>query len=83
VCVCERERETSPYSVCVVCVCEMSAELLVELGEDPPTAQLGQLKLATIEDQQWPNDESTLSKSGETHLLAMRRSIGLTLSLMG
>lgn len=41
----------------------MSSELLVELGEDPATAQLGQLKLATIEDQQWPADESTLSKS--------------------
>lgn len=42
----------------------MSSELLVDLGEDPAT-QLGQLKLATIEDQQWPADESTLSKSGE------------------
>ncbi|KAM7365243.1 hypothetical protein PAMP_016188 [Pampus punctatissimus] len=41
----------------------MSSELLVELGEDPTAAQLGQLKLATIEDQQWPADESTLSKS--------------------
>uniref|UniRef100_A0A8C2X9A9 Rho GTPase activating protein 1 n=1 Tax=Cyclopterus lumpus TaxID=8103 RepID=A0A8C2X9A9_CYCLU len=41
----------------------MSSELLVELGEDPATAQLGQLKLETIEDQQWPADESTLSKS--------------------
>uniref|UniRef100_A0A671YCR3 Rho GTPase activating protein 1 n=1 Tax=Sparus aurata TaxID=8175 RepID=A0A671YCR3_SPAAU len=44
----------------------MSSELLVDLGEDPAT-QLGQLKLATIEDQQWPADESTLSKS-ETDL---------------
>lgn len=42
----------------------MSSELLVDLVEDPATAQLGQLKLATIEDQQWPADESTLSKSG-------------------
>uniref|UniRef100_A0A8C4E703 Rho GTPase-activating protein 1 n=1 Tax=Dicentrarchus labrax TaxID=13489 RepID=A0A8C4E703_DICLA len=41
----------------------MSSELLVDLGDDPATAQLGQLKLATIEDQQWPADESTLSKS--------------------
>ncbi|KAM7375004.1 hypothetical protein PAMA_014205 [Pampus argenteus] len=41
----------------------MSSELLVDLGEDPTAAQLGQLKLATIEDQQWPADESTLSKS--------------------
>uniref|UniRef100_A0A3B4XSZ9 Rho GTPase activating protein 1 n=1 Tax=Seriola lalandi dorsalis TaxID=1841481 RepID=A0A3B4XSZ9_SERLL len=43
--------------------CVMSSELLVDLGEDPATAQLGQLKLATIEDQQWPADEATLSKS--------------------
>ena len=43
----------------------MSSELLVDLGEDPETAQLGQLKLTTIEDQQWPADESALSKSGE------------------
>ncbi|KAK5847976.1 hypothetical protein PBY51_017063 [Eleginops maclovinus] len=41
----------------------MSSELLVDLGEDPTTAQLGQLKLTTIEDQQWPADESTLTKS--------------------
>ncbi|KAI4831732.1 hypothetical protein KUCAC02_001261 [Chaenocephalus aceratus] len=41
----------------------MSSELLVDLGEDPSTAQLGQLKLTTIEDQQWPADETTLSKS--------------------
>uniref|UniRef100_A0A3Q1CL21 Rho GTPase activating protein 1 n=1 Tax=Amphiprion ocellaris TaxID=80972 RepID=A0A3Q1CL21_AMPOC len=41
----------------------MSSELLVDLGDEPATAQLGQLKLATIEDQQWPPDESTLSKS--------------------
>ncbi|XP_032361828.1 rho GTPase-activating protein 1 isoform X2 [Etheostoma spectabile] len=41
----------------------MSSELLVDLGEDPATAQLGQLKLTTVEDQQWPADESTLSKS--------------------
>ncbi|XP_060922993.1 rho GTPase-activating protein 1 isoform X2 [Limanda limanda] len=45
----------------------MSSELLVDFGDDPATAQLGQLKLATIEDQQWPTDESTLSKS-ETDL---------------
>lgn len=45
----------------------MSSELLVDLGEDP-AAQLGQLKLATIEDQQWLPDESTLSKSGERYL---------------
>lgn len=43
----------------------MSSELLVDYGEDAATAQLGQLKLSTIEDQQWPPDESTLSKSGE------------------
>lgn len=43
----------------------MSSELLVDLGDDPASAQLGQLKLATIEDQQWPADESTLGKSGE------------------
>uniref|UniRef100_A0A3Q0QXY6 Rho GTPase activating protein 1 n=1 Tax=Amphilophus citrinellus TaxID=61819 RepID=A0A3Q0QXY6_AMPCI len=41
----------------------MSSELLVDVGDDPATAQLGQLKLATIEDQQWPPDESFLSKS--------------------
>ncbi|XP_039649206.1 rho GTPase-activating protein 1 isoform X2 [Perca fluviatilis] len=41
----------------------MSSELLVDLGEDPATAQLGQLKLTTVDDQQWPADESTLSKS--------------------
>ncbi|XP_062236205.1 rho GTPase-activating protein 1 [Platichthys flesus] len=45
----------------------MSSELLVDFGDEPATAQLGQLKLATIEDQQWPTDESTLSKS-ETDL---------------
>lgn len=50
----------------------MSSELLVDLGEDPATAQLGQLKLATIEDQQWPADEPTLSKSGETDLFYIR-----------
>lgn len=44
----------------------MSSELLVDLSEDPATALLGQLKLATIEDQQWPADESTLSKSGKS-----------------
>lgn len=33
------------------------------MSEDPATAQLGQLKLATIEDQQWPADESALSRS--------------------
>uniref|UniRef100_A0A3P8SI92 Rho GTPase activating protein 1 n=1 Tax=Amphiprion percula TaxID=161767 RepID=A0A3P8SI92_AMPPE len=48
--------------------CVMSSELLVDLGDEPATAQLGQLKLATIEDQQWPPDESTLSKSGSPHL---------------
>ncbi|XP_061833708.1 rho GTPase-activating protein 1 isoform X2 [Nerophis lumbriciformis] len=41
----------------------MSSELLVDLSEDPAPAQLGQLKLATLEDQQFPADESTLSKS--------------------
>lgn len=46
----------------------MSSELLVDYGEDAATAQLGQLKLSTIEDQQWPADESHLSKSGETEL---------------
>lgn len=46
----------------------MSSELLVDYGEDAATAQLGQLKLSTIEDQQWPADESHLSKSGETQL---------------
>lgn len=45
----------------------MSSELLVDLGEDP-AAQLGELKLATIEDQQWLPDESTLSKSGKRYL---------------
>lgn len=45
----------------------MSSELLVDYGEDAATAQLGQLKLSTIEDQQWPADESHLSKS-ETDL---------------
>ncbi|XP_068165399.1 rho GTPase-activating protein 1 isoform X2 [Antennarius striatus] len=40
----------------------MSSELLVDVGEDP-ASQLGQLKLATIDDQQWPNDESVLSQS--------------------
>lgn len=41
----------------------MSSELLVDLGEDPATAQLGQLKLSTLEEQQWPPDEAALSKS--------------------
>uniref|UniRef100_H3DAG3 Rho GTPase activating protein 1 n=1 Tax=Tetraodon nigroviridis TaxID=99883 RepID=H3DAG3_TETNG len=41
----------------------MSSELLVDLSEDPATAQLGQLTLATIEDREWPADESPLSKS--------------------
>ncbi|XP_031607963.1 rho GTPase-activating protein 1 isoform X2 [Oreochromis aureus] len=41
----------------------MSSELLVDVGDDSATAQLGQLKLTTIEDQQWPADESFLSKS--------------------
>ncbi|XP_024917920.1 rho GTPase-activating protein 1 [Cynoglossus semilaevis] len=41
----------------------MSSDLLVDLSEDSATAQLDRLKLATIEDQQWPADESTLSKS--------------------
>lgn len=56
-------------------VCAMSSELLVDVGDDSATAQLGQLKLTTIEDQQWPADESFLSKSGERdvcpHLLMM------------
>uniref|UniRef100_A0A3Q4H8E3 Rho GTPase-activating protein 1-like n=1 Tax=Neolamprologus brichardi TaxID=32507 RepID=A0A3Q4H8E3_NEOBR len=43
--------------------CAMSSELLVDVGDDSATAQLGQLKLTTIEDQQWPADESFLSKS--------------------
>lgn len=43
----------------------MSSELLVDLGEDPATTQLGPLTLATIEDQQWPADEAALSSSGE------------------
>lgn len=47
----------------------MSSELLVDLADDSAAAQLGQLKLATIEDQQWPADESTLSKSGERGLM--------------
>ncbi|KAF6724288.1 Rho GTPase-activating protein 1 [Oryzias melastigma] len=41
----------------------MSSELLVDVGEDPATDQLGQLKLAPMEDPQWPPDELTLSKS--------------------
>uniref|UniRef100_A0A3P9MB54 Rho GTPase activating protein 1 n=1 Tax=Oryzias latipes TaxID=8090 RepID=A0A3P9MB54_ORYLA len=41
----------------------MSSELLVDVGEDPATDQLGQLKLAPMEDQQWPPDELPLSKS--------------------
>uniref|UniRef100_A0A7N8YNN2 Rho GTPase activating protein 1 n=1 Tax=Mastacembelus armatus TaxID=205130 RepID=A0A7N8YNN2_9TELE len=41
----------------------MSSELLVDLSEEVPTPQLEQLKLATVEDQQWPPDESPLSKS--------------------
>lgn len=44
----------------------MSSELLVDVGEDPATDQLGQLKLAPMEDQQWPPDELPLSKSGES-----------------
>lgn len=47
----------------------MSSELLVDLGEDPATAQLGQLKLSTLEDQHWPPDEATLRKSGEPEQL--------------
>lgn len=54
----------SGYLQCPSAVSAMSSELLVDLSEDPATAQLGQLKLATIEDQQWPADESSLSKSG-------------------
>lgn len=50
---------------CSSAVSAMSSELLVDFTEDPATAQLGQLKLATIEDQQWPADESALSKSGK------------------
>lgn len=34
-----------------------SSDLLVDLSEDHATAQLGQLKLATYEEQQWPADE--------------------------
>lgn len=34
-----------------------SSDLLVDLGEDHATAQLGQLKLSTYEEQQWPADE--------------------------
>ena len=54
-------------------VCVMSSDLLEDVGEVPAPGQLEQLKLATIEDQQWPADEPTLSKSGErgfvsTHL---------------
>ncbi|KAM3850769.1 rho GTPase-activating protein 1 [Diretmus argenteus] len=41
----------------------MSSELLVDLGEDPPTPQLDHLKLSPLEDQQWPPDLSTISKS--------------------
>lgn len=40
-----------------------SSDLLVDLSDDPTTAQLNQLKLATLEDQQWPADETALSKS--------------------
>lgn len=50
---------------CPSAVSAMSSELLVDLTEDPATTLLGQLKLATIEDQQWPADESALSKSGK------------------
>ncbi|KAM9327910.1 rho GTPase-activating protein 1 [Pholidichthys leucotaenia] len=41
----------------------MSSDLLVDLEEDSASARLEQLKLSTLEDQQWPADESTLSKS--------------------
>lgn len=34
-----------------------SSDLLVDLSEDHATAQLGQLKLSTYEEQQWPADE--------------------------
>lgn len=37
-----------------------SSDLLVDLSDDPTTAQLNQLKLATLEDQQWPADETAL-----------------------
>ncbi|XP_029030009.1 rho GTPase-activating protein 1 [Betta splendens] len=40
----------------------MSSELLVDL-EDHATAHIGQLKLETLEDQQWLPDESGLTKS--------------------
>uniref|UniRef100_A0A3Q3AYC2 Rho GTPase activating protein 1 n=1 Tax=Kryptolebias marmoratus TaxID=37003 RepID=A0A3Q3AYC2_KRYMA len=46
----------------------MSSDLLVDLGEDPATAQLGQLKLTTIEDQQWPTDVSQDFNAGSPHL---------------
>lgn len=55
----------SGYLQCPPALSAMSSELLVDLTEDPATAQLGQLKLATIEDQQWPADESALSQSGK------------------
>lgn len=64
----------SGYLQCPPAASAMSSELLVDLTEDPATAQLGQLKLATIEDQQWPADESPLSKSGKgftTSLIAI------------
>uniref|UniRef100_A0A8C6U4Y8 Rho GTPase-activating protein 1 n=1 Tax=Neogobius melanostomus TaxID=47308 RepID=A0A8C6U4Y8_9GOBI len=35
-----------------------SSDLLVDLGDDQATAQLGQLKLSTYEEQQWPADEA-------------------------
>lgn len=35
-----------------------SSDLLVDLSEDHATAQLGQLKLSTYEEQQWPADEA-------------------------
>ncbi|KAM6945488.1 rho GTPase-activating protein 1 [Aplochiton taeniatus] len=41
----------------------MSSELLVDLAEDPASPSLDHLKLSPMDDQQWPPDLSTISKS--------------------
>lgn len=78
---CEFEAVTlvfvSGYLQCPPAVSAMSTELLVDLTDEPASAQLGQLKLATIEDQQWPADESALSKSGKRFTTSLITTITL------
>ena len=45
----------------------MSAELLVDLGEDALAPELDRLKLSPLEDQKWPPDALAMSNSGNAH----------------